>query len=234
MFHTLVESNAATRPRVGGSVVSTLAHGLLVSGLVLATAKGRVSGSLPPEPRATFIPVTTPHVAPATARAASPSSLHSAPAPQGATPLPIVIDIAVGVPAVDLSRALHGAEDFTRGLTIGRPDGIVGGSPVGADGTALLEHQVDKPVLLAPGMPAPAYPELLRSAGISGTVMVEFVVDTLGRVESGSPRILSTEHEQFAASVRAILPTYRFLAAEAGGHRVRQLVRLPFRFSLNP
>ena len=69
----------------------------------------------------------------------------------------------------------------------------------------------------------------------AGHVSVDgMVVDTLGRVESGSPRVLSTEHEQFAASVRAILPKYRFLAAEAGGHRVRQLVRLPFRFSLNP
>jgi hypothetical protein len=32
--------------------------------------------------------------------------------------------------------------------------------------------------------------------------------------------------------VRAVLPALRFLPAEAGGRRVRQLVRQPFTFAL--
>jgi protein TonB len=56
----------------------------------------------------------------------------------------------------------------------------------------------------------------------------------MGRVEEGSSRVVTADHPLFAASVRTALPTYRFLPAEAEGRRVRQLVRLPFRFSLNP
>ena len=65
-------------------------------------------------------------------------------------------------------------------------------------------------------------------------MLVEFVVDTLGRVEPGSLQVLQSEHELFTSSVREVAPRLRFMAAEARGRKVRQLVRLPFRFDLNP
>ena len=72
---------------------------------------------------------------------------------------------------------------------------------------------------MIPGGAVPAYPALLRSAGVAGAVLVEFVVDTLGRVEPGSLRLVHADHELFAASVRDVAPRLRFLPAEAQGRQ---------------
>ena len=94
-------------------------------------------------------------------------------------------------------------------------------------------EQVDRAVILAPGTPMPAFPEALRAAGLSGTVLMEFVVDTAGRVEPGSIRFVQSDHELFSTAVRAVMSRLRFLPAEVKGRRVRQLVRLPFRFDVH-
>jgi protein TonB len=91
--------------------------------------------------------------------------------------------------------------------------------------------EVERPVAALPGT-SPSYPELLRAAGLEGQVVVQFVVDTTGRAEGGSVRILSTSHELFAQSIRAAVPKMRFRPAEIGGRRVRQLVQQAFGFSL--
>jgi protein TonB len=235
MFHLLLESKADTRLPFGGSLVSTVAHGALVTGLVLLTAQRPTREAPAPEPRATFIPVEPPRVAPNPARPLPSASAAATPAPLGAPPMPIVVDIPIGLPPIDLTVAPGSATDFLpRGIPGGRADGIPGAPANRGGAAAFTELEVDKPVVMAPGMAAPAYPASLRAAGLSGNVVVEFVVDTLGRVEDGTSRVVAADHPLFAASVRAALPTYRFLPAEAEGRRVRQLVRLPFRFSLNP
>jgi protein TonB len=63
-------------------------------------------------------------------------------------------------------------------------------------------------------------------------VIVSFVVDTAGRADVRSLTILKSTHELFAAAVRAALPGMRFIPAEAGGKKVRQLVLLPFAFTI--
>ena len=60
----------------------------------------------------------------------------------------------------------------------------------------------------------------------------EFVVDTSGRVEPGSIRVLRTSHPLFAQAVERVLPLARFVPAEAGSRRVRQLVQQPFAFAM--
>lgn len=236
MFQLLLESKADTRLPFGGSLVSTVAHGALVTGLVLLTAQRPTREVPTPEPRATFIPVEPPRVAPSQSRPLPSSSSSAAtPAPLGAPPMPIVVDIPIGIPPVDLTVVPGSAADFLpRGVPGGRADGISGAPANRGGSAAFTELEVDKPVVMAPGMAAPSYPASLRAAGLSGNVIVEFVVDTMGRVEDGTSRVVTADHPLFAASVRAALPSYRFLPAEAEGRRVRQLVRLPFRFSLNP
>ena len=73
---------------------------------------------------------------------------------------------------------------------------------------------------------------MLQSAGVEGDVRAQFVVDTLGRVEQGSFKALDTTHDLFAAAVREALGRARFKPAEAGGHRVRQLVEQTFTFRI--
>ena len=83
-----------------------------------------------------------------------------------------------------------------------------------------------------PGSGSPRYPDILRSAGVEGEVLAQFVVDTLGRVEPGSFKVIRKSHDLFEAAVRSALPQMRFLPAEVGGRKVKQLVQQPFVFAL--
>ncbi|NJN05990.1 MAG: hypothetical protein HC814_05950 [Rhodobacteraceae bacterium] len=58
------------------------------------------------------------------------------------------------------------------------------------------------------------------------------MVDTLGRVEPGSFRVLDSAHPLFERAVRDALGAMRFVPAEAGGRRVRQVVEQSFLFTL--
>ena len=104
---------------------------------------------------------------------------------------------------------------------------------VQGSGTTYFEYQVEHPVAFPPsGTAAPAYPSILKSAGVEGQVIASFVVDTTGLADPGSLRIIKSTHQLFANSVAAALPNMRFTPALVGGRKVRQLVTEPFVFQL--
>lgn len=94
------------------------------------------------------------------------------------------------------------------------------------------EHEVDKPATLAPGSPAPIYPESLKIKRVEGDFVAQFIVDTTGRVEVASFRVVKRGHPLFIAAVRDALPAMRFIPAEVKGEKVRQWVVRPFVFNL--
>ena len=94
-----------------------------------------------------------------------------------------------------------------------------------------LSNQVDTPVRARPGSPAPEYPADLRKQGVKGEVRIAFVVDTFGRVEPGSMRLQMSTDRRFATAVLTALPNMRFIPAEIGGRKVKQLVQQPFTFT---
>ena len=94
------------------------------------------------------------------------------------------------------------------------------------------EDQVEKPAIAMPGSAQPRYPDILRSAGVEGDVLVQFVVDTSGRADLSSFKVLRSTHELFAATVRNTLPNMRFAPAEIGGRKVKQIVQQPFAFAI--
>ena len=95
-----------------------------------------------------------------------------------------------------------------------------------------FEFQVEKPVTPAVGSGMPRYPDMLRAAAVEGEVLAQFVVDTTGRAEVGSFKVLKSSDDLFTQSVKNALPQMRFIAAEVGGKKVKQLVQQPFTFSL--
>jgi protein TonB len=99
-----------------------------------------------------------------------------------------------------------------------------GADPVPAE---LLQ---DPPVLLT--APIPEYPRRLREAGIQGQAIVEAVVDTMGRVESGSLRVVHADQAGFEASALASIRAALFRPARVLGRPVRVLVRVPVSFRL--
>ena len=233
MFSRLPESNAKRQRRLGGAAVSTVLHFVFIALAVRATAV-RATPAPTSEPLPPLFVARTVEEAPrpATSQASRLSSTSSATVPSvPTTPVPTIDLDVTGIPdlgiAVDISRR----GDFDSTATAVSRHGT-GGSPNAGDGTPLPEHLVEKAIFAIPGTATPRYPTMLQSAGVEGDVRAQFVVDTLGRVERGSVRVLNTTHDLFAAAVRDALGRARFTPAEAGGRKVRQLAEQVFTFRI--
>ena len=70
----------------------------------------------------------------------------------------------------------------------------------------------------------PKFPSDLASRGISGAVVVAYVIDTTGRVELGSTSFLNETHREFANAVCDYLPKVRFQPFLVGDRKLRILV----------
>jgi TonB family protein len=91
--------------------------------------------------------------------------------------------------------------------------------------------EVDSPVSLeAWGVWDVPYPPSMRATGESGSVLAEFVVDTLGRVERDNFGIVSSSNPLFTEAVTDAVRTVVFRPAMRQGRKVRQLMRQPFEF----
>jgi protein TonB len=135
------------------------------------------------------------------------------------------------IPDIDLTKKVTDEADFTgKGVAGGTSKGVAGGTPT--TDQAYFEFQVEKPVVAAPNSCQPKYPEMLRTAGVGGEVQAQFVVDTTGRVETNSFKVLKSDNDLLSSSVKASLSCLRFLPAEAGGRKVRQLVQQPYSFNV--
>jgi protein TonB len=142
-------------------------------------------------------------------------------------------DVDIKVPSVDISDVVSKPGDFSPG-TIASPGSDVGQDSGGSSPRAPFRaDQVEKQVGVIPGSAAPRYPEVLRSSGVEGRVVAEFVVDEVGRAEEGSVRFVRSDNQLFEDAVRVALRRMRFIPAEVGGVKVRQLVQMPFVFTLS-
>ena len=233
MFNRLPESNARPQRRVGGAVVSTIVHFVFIALAVRATGLRATPAPETKPIELLFVdPVSKQPTPPAASRPATPSSGSTSPIPSTPIlPVPTIDFTVTGIPdpgiAIDITRR----GDFDPAATV-VSGGTPGGPPNVSDGSALPEHLVEKAVIAIPGTATPRYPGMLQSAGVEGDVRAQFVVDTLGRVEQGSVRVLTTTHDLFAAAVRDALNRARFKPAEAGGHKVRQLAEQVFTFRI--
>ena len=66
---------------------------------------------------------------------------------------------------------------------------------------------------------------------MKGVVLAQFVVDTLGHAEPSTFKVLKTDRREFTEAVKTVLPEMRFIPAEVGGRKVKQLVQQPFTFA---
>lgn len=229
MLRTLLESQARSTRRAGGTLISVTLHTALIALAVAATARAR--SAPPPRPR----PNTLIYVAPPRQII---DVVPQAPPGKGLPTLPVVRPVAIaplkiptGLPPIDFTRPPAGepaAGTWTPGALT--PPGS-SGAIVPRDGIFTLSA-VEEAVAPLPGNPAPVYPSALRAAQIQGTVLARFVVDTAGRAEPESITFLEATHGQFADAVRQALVRSRFHPARIGGHPVRQLVEQRFAFTL--
>jgi TonB family protein len=94
----------------------------------------------------------------------------------------------------------------------------------------LFESEVDKAAIAHAKSPRPEYPTGLLNARVEGEIVAQFIVDTLGRIELPSFRVVKATHADFLSSVGKTLPKLRYHPAEKDGQKVRQLVQQAFQF----
>lgn len=154
------------------------------------------------------------------------------PPPKGFQVLTAPVNIPDVIPQVDLTKKVTDEADFSgKGVAGGTSKGVIGGTGPVTD-QPYFDFQVEKQAGAVPGSPAPRYPDVLRSAGVEGQVLAQFVIDTTGRAEPGSFKVIQSTNDAFTNSVKEVLPKMRFYAAEVGGHKVKELVQQPFSFTI--
>jgi periplasmic protein TonB len=227
MFGTLLESRSNRGRSPGGAVVSLTAHTALIAAAVFATAQAHLE---PLRPAETVRPVFFP---PRDAIAAASPEATQQHAPTSRQLVFIEPRIEITIPPVDMTGLVSRPDDFGP-AAMGSPVSLGGGEIAANPGDApFRSDQVDRQVAVAPGNAPPRYPELLRSSGVEGQVTAVFVVDELGRAEDGSVRFTRSDNPLFEEAVKAALRRMRFIPAEFGGRKVRQLVQMPFLFTLS-
>ena len=91
---------------------------------------------------------------------------------------------------------------------------------------------VGKPISLAKPVNF-VYPRTAKLAGLSGSALVQFVVDTSGKAKPESITCLEATYKDFADAATAVVKTMEFSPAELEGHKIEQLVQYPIDFKLN-
>ena len=226
----LLESGTRRRRFDAATLPSVAIHAILIAGAIHLTAHAALSRQRPhPEVITVSAPVVE-HGSPLRrppqplpgGRSSDGTTHEMAPVQFSIPALPSYTSGLVGPVTPDPGRDLIG-----HGL----------GSAVVTSGSAtsgVLEADAgDRTAQPLSGNAAPDYPATLRASGVEGTVVARFVVDTGGRVETGSITIVRADDERFVDAVRRALQRARFRAAELAGVPVRQLVEQPFSFVLH-
>ncbi|MFN8669188.1 MAG: TonB family protein [Gemmatimonadaceae bacterium] len=235
---TLPESSQRRQRSAGSTIASAIIHATVIGGTLVATGMSAERPRYPKVQPENIVFVKSHDIdQPALKRPRVSTAERPPVIPREIlAPLPSTVSVVVdpsivptGVPPVD--AALGVPFDSTARASDGAGSGAASSSGSGDSGTPMTAFTVDREVVPLRGV-APRYPSLLASANIEGMVVMQFVVDTLGRVERGSLDVVRADHALFEQSVREALARMRFVPAEAGGRKVRQLVEQPFTFAL--
>ena len=135
-------------------------------------------------------------------------------------------DIPTNIPPVNLQEHFDPKDFSGSGVEGGVSTGIVPSS----DQVFAVDVVQEKPERLAG--PPPVYPPLLQSAGIEGTVMVQAVIDTMGRVEPASIKIVTSANPGFNESAKQTVMKSLFRPARVYGKAVRVLIQLPVAYTI--
>jgi TonB family protein len=235
MLNTLLESRFTRTCNRDGAIVSIGFHVVLIAAAMYATASGATAARERVDPP-TIRWVTTP---PRVATAAILTPRHSAHGLGSQVTLPpaplIELDLASTIPPVNITLQPIGPSDLTSGLTrASAAGGRSAGTELEKGGRrAYAESEVETSVVAIAGTIRPEYPVALRSRGIEGQVVAEFVVSEAGRAATETLRIISSTNDAFAEAVRRALPRMQFRPARLDGRGVPQLVRQMFVFRLD-
>lgn len=226
LFRRLLEKNARAALVVAaeGYVVSVIAHGAIIGGVLFATQGARVT-----ETADSFTPVTffVPQDRIQASRPKQERITFFSPAVDGGDGHALTDDDASRYREVAVAPG-PGLEELSSQLE-SEPES----APEIEGGEIMTVLEVDSAVARYDDSAAPPYPPALLERRVEGSVGIQYVVDTTGYADTSSVVILSATHPEFASSVIGTLPDMRFRAAMMGGRKVRQLVQQLFAFRID-
>ena len=232
LFARLLERQRAaaeTAAMLEGAAVSALAHGALIGGwLFLHQDVVRVV----PEPEAVFTPVEY----------LIPKDRIAEMRPQRETVTFTTLNATLGGEGFQQEEKKEAARDEPR-MEMVLPEGKKADAevaekafeeqpPIQLGDSIMTEIQVDSAVVRYENSAAPPYPESMLRRRIEGSVIVQYVVDTLGHADTLTFRVISATHVDFARAVKNTLPFMRFRPAVMANRHVPQLVQQPFSFRI--
>lgn len=224
MFDVLIESKKKSQKgrAAGMSVVSLIVHTLVIAGAVYATlTAGETDDSMKVDTALVYINPEQQQKQP-----------EQPPPPQLDVPLKgfqtvvAPTNIPTDIPPVNLQEHFD-PKDFSG---VGVEGGVAEGIVPTADAVLSVDVVQEKPERLAG--PPPVYPPLLQQAQIEGTVMVQAIIDTMGRVEPNSVKVISTANPGFNESAKQTVLKSLFRPARVYGKAVRVLIQIPITYSI--
>lgn len=133
------------------------------------------------------------------------------------------VPVETSFPPITIERG----PDKIPALPFGPGDGTDG--PVSGIPRNIVDHgQLDR-VPRAVVQPSPRYPEMLRRDGVDGSVTVEFVVGTDGRVLHAE--VVKWSHREFVEPAVRAVREWRFEPGKQNGRKVKFRMAVPIEFN---
>jgi periplasmic protein TonB len=231
MFNQLIESKPKKQKMAGGTVFSIVLHTFLIAAAVYATARAGVKDEKSKAEKIQFVemkkePPKVPDKPPPPKEV-----IVKPPPPKGFQVLRAPVKIDIKIPEIDLSKAITNESDFSgKGVKGGTGNGVVGG--IANANQTYFEFQVEKPAEMIQDGTKPKYPSVLETSGIAGEVQAQFVVNSSGKADMDTFKVLKSTNELFTQAIKSYLPRAHFSPAQIGGKPVNQLVQQSFQFAV--
>jgi len=148
---------------------------------------------------------------------------------KGFTALLAPVNIPTNIPAINMNEKWDPSQFSGVGIEKGLANLT---TDVRVDpGQAFNEAAVDeKPSMVSPLQPE--YPDLLRQAGIEGSVLIEVIIDTTGHAEPASMRVVNSTNKAFEITAREAVLKSLYRPGRVRGQAVRVLVQVPINFNI--
>lgn len=222
MFDHLIESNRKPdrKKAFGLGFVSLTGHSVLVLLAVIATlTAGQASEDVAPDTMMVFLnqEEKKPEEQPPVLEIPQLKGFQTVVAPT---------DIPTNIPPINLQEHFDPKDYTGTGVEGGIGTGIVPSSD-----QVFMESVVEERPEVLSG-PSLRYPDLLRQAGIQGRVVVQAIIDTSGRAEPASVKVIQSPNPGFDHPARTYVLRALFRPARVHGRAVRVLVNLPIDFKI--
>lgn len=220
MFDTLIESKRKTEKKkfFGVGFVSLILHSGVVGAAIVATmSAGEAASKIVVDTNMVYLQQQT-------QKQPEPQPVQLDVQLKGFQTVVAPENIPTDIPPVNLQEHFDPKDYSGTGVEGGVATGITPSSD-----QVFMEAVVDEKPDRLSGPPL-VYPELLRQAGIQGLVMVQAIVDTNGRAEPNSIKIVSSANPGFNDAARQLVLRSLYRPGRTMGRAVRVMIQQPVNF----